>query len=467
MASECAGLRGGFIVAATGSGAGKTTTSLALVAALRARGLSIQTAKAGPDFLDAAWLAAVSGRPCPNLDGWMGRNPSVLADILSRFAAPADFVIVEGAMGLYDGDANGEFSTAVLAEYLKLPVLLLLNAKGVGQSVAAMAAGFLSWHSQIFSCALSFCGIICTHVGSQRHADILARGLEPVCKKFAVPLLGFLPKKDAPIIPSRHLGLVQAAEVAFDSYRASEWVSAHIDIDLLLKRISTKGLANIPAISAPLPARDTTVIAIARDRAFSFCYADLPLLLEELGVAVRFFSPLSDSVPPPCSAIYFPGGYPELYARQLSLNRSMLEAVRVLARSGLPIYGECGGYMYLLEGIAGPDDAQPWAMTGLLPGVATLRSRFAALGYRAARSAWLGSEAVYGHEFHYAAVRGECAGPIWRLADATGADLGWAGQRKGNVAGSWVHLYPEGSRSFWLAWLDLARSFAGMGKSVF
>lgn len=446
----------GLVLAGTASNTGKTTVAIALAAALKARGISVQPAKAGPDYLDAAWLAKAAGRACPNLDIWMARDSSAISSILGRFARSGDFVLAEGAMGLYDGDANGRASTAALAESLGLPVLLLLNAKGMGQSVAAMASGFLGWCAPGIAKKPHFCGIICVRTGSPRHEKILAKALEPVCREYGVPFLGCLPVKDAPCIPSRHLGLTQSCEMDIDEAKAGEWLASHVDVDLLLCQTAKHAMPIKPAVPARRRASAGPVTAIARDAAFAFCYADLPLLLEELGAYVVYFSPLHDNALPKCDAIYFPGGYPELYARELEKNGAMLVALREMAADGMPIYGECGGYIYLMDRVY-DTEGRPSQMAGLLRGEARLDKCLAALGYRAAKSLWLGSGLVYGHEFHYAKAAGESGEPLWRLSDAVGSDLGTAGQRKGNVAGSWVHLYPFGSHAFWREWVDLAR----------
>ncbi len=194
-------------------------------------------------------------------------------------------------------------------------------------------------------------------------------------------------------------------------------------------------------------------VGIAHDAAFRFCYADLPALLQELGAEPHFFSPMSDTAPPHCDALYFPGGYPELYARELSANTSMLTALRALAQQGVLMYGECGGFIYMMRELVDHDGGR-WPMAGLLPLSCRMGPRWAALGYRLCEGKYRG------HEFHYGQIGNATEHiPLWQsVRDGSGNELGPQGCRVGNISGSWVHLAPEGARPFWRAWLDLARA---------
>ncbi|WP_374281564.1 cobyrinate a,c-diamide synthase [Desulfovibrio sp.] len=521
----------GLVIGGTGSNSGKTTLTLALLCALHERGLVARAAKTGPDYIDAAFHAALTGQPAANLDTWMCREsapspterplsagaggsarlPAGLRRVFERMALPElpledtttalptshnllvpDMVVIEGAMGLFDGGHKGAGSTAHLAGLLGLPLLLVLNAGGMGQSVAALAEGFLhhrpAWAKNK---PLSFLGIVCTHVGSARHADLLRQSLAPLCKSSGVPLLGLMPRQGAPTLPARHLGLVEAREVLpdLDRHALAQWAESHCTIDMLLQRAGagtlrrplpahTTAQASTPPPTAPItlaarffsPAstgkgRDTRPLRIgmAWDEAFSFCYADLPALLGELKAEVVAFSPLRDNAPPRhCAGLYFPGGYPELHAGRIAANTSMRSALHALAAQGMPMYGECGGYMYLMRSLM--LHGQEYAMSGLLPCSCTLGQNKAALGYRAAQAQadWLPTAHsrplwVRGHEFHYAQEQpaplpAGCS-PLWQLHDSQGRFLRADGCRKGSVAGSWLHCYPEGSRRFWRAWL--------------
>ena len=491
----------GLLVASTTSGAGKTVAALGLIRALRGAGLEVRAAKTGPDFIDAAFLAAASGGPAVNLDAWMCRPgargrprglPAGLGRLRRRLLAPVgakapDIWVVEGAMGLYDGGPGGSGGAAQLAVLLDLPVLLVLNVRGMGQSVAALAEGFLRHEPP--GGAPRFLGVLCTQGGSGQHEGLLRDALGPVLRKARLPLLGFLPRADAPKIASRHLGLVEAREAlaGLDLDGLGRWFAAHCDVPGILRALGMAAPRTAPAVppqgpATPPPAsaaffpvrcapghRKRPRIGIARDAAFSFCYADLPALLAELGAEPVFFSPLEDAAPPPdCAGLYFPGGYPELHAGALAANTAMLGALRATAARGIPIYGECGGYIYLMRELEA--EGRRHALAGLLPLVCRLGERRAALGYREAAPVpgWLPANAenasppllVRGHEFHYARLSApglppSCA-PLWRVTDAAGKARGPEGCRLGRVAGSWLHLYPEGSRRFWKAWLALA-----------
>lgn len=487
----------GLLVAAPGSSAGKTVATLGLIRALRGLGLHVRAAKTGPDFIDAGFLAAASGAPAANLDAWMGapgrtRRPRALPAGPARLrrrllapdgARPPDLWVVEGAMGLYDGGPGGAGGAAELAALLDLPVLLVLNVRGMGQSVAALAEGFLRHKPR--GARPRFLGVLCTQSGGEGHERLLREALAPVLRREKLPLLGFLPRADAPEIASRHLGLVEAREAlaGLDLDGLGRWFAAHCDLRALLRALglamsgrtaatgTARGAASAhsetPAAFFPGRARRAprVRIGIARDAAFSFCYADLPALLGELGAKPVFFSPLADPAPPEgCAGLYFPGGYPELHAAALAANTAMLAALRALGARGLPVFGECGGYIYLMRELE--HDGRRHALAGLLPLACQVGGRLAALGYREATAlpGWLpeGMDpiTVRGHEFHYARLsapeRPPACQPLWRVTDAAGEPRGLEGCRLGRVAGSWLHLYPEGSRRFWKAWLALA-----------
>lgn len=501
----------GFLLAGTASGVGKTVTAIGLIRALRDLGLTVRAAKTGPDFIDTAFLAAASGAPAANLDGWMcspGRQrcpravPHGLDRVRRRLLAPQggnppDLWVVEGAMGLYDGGHGGMGGAAHLAALLDLPVLLVLDVRGMGQSVAALAEGFL--HHTPATGRPRFLGILCTHSGGSSHERLLRAALTPLLREKSLYLAGFLPCADAPRLPSRHLGLVEAREAltGMDLDGIGRWFAAHCDMAGLLRTLgipmpsrapaplpdtATKtGAVDNDATACPAPATvffpfrrhsaGRPRIGIAHDTAFSFCYADLPPLLAELGAEPVFFSPLADAAPPPnCAGLYFPGGYPELHAEALMANTSMLDALRAQAALGVPVYAECGGYIYLMRELEAHGNL--YALAGLLPLSCRLDDRLAALGYREAtpEPGWLPAASapsgtpltVRGHEFHYARLTSVplppgCA-PLWHIRDSASQERAPEGCRLGLVAGSWLHLYPEGSRRFWKAWLALAQA---------
>lgn len=471
----------GLVIAATSSNGGKTSASIALICALKRFGIPVLSAKCGPDFIDPSWLGWACGKPVANIDLHMtGREGHKrLQERLKAELGSHGALIVEGAMGLYDGDRQGRASTAEIAAIMQLPILLLLNAKGMGQSLAAVAEGFLnyqaSWQKETGAC--KFLGLICTHSGSDAHAALCRSILEPVVKKFNIPFLGCLSGRNAPQIPSRHLGLIRANEVSLNKDELADWFISQIDMPCLLENLELAKTGSspyrdrashatahefFPALSAP-DSRCVDV-AIARDEAFSFIYADLPALLQEAGARVEFFSPLHDPELPECDGIYLPGGYPELYAERLSGNLPMLAAIRRKAESGTPIYGECGGYIYLGHSLK-DGKGQLWKMCDLLPVKFELEKKLQGLGYRQVRAFTQvsgGPVICKGHEFHYARIvdASEDIKPLWRyMKEESGRVEGTCSRN--NVFGSWIHLYPEGSRDFWKYWLNLCLESKG------
>jgi cobyrinic acid a,c-diamide synthase len=428
---------------------------LALTAALVRRGYVVQGCKIGPDFIDPAHHQALTARPAYNLDSWMNGARGVAANVIHALRHPPkpDVLLIEGVMGLFDGahGNDGNASTAEAARLLKLPVLLLLDTRGLAQSAAAMALGYISHMPE-----LVFAGLACTQVGGPGHKDMLREALHAL----PVPLLGLLPEKDAPRLASRHLGLVSPHEKPLDAARREHmagWAERNLDVEALLARMT--------AIDAPCA--ETTYgkasdapgkkILIARDAAFCFLYPELPDLLREAGARCVFFSPTEDAGLPEGDIVYVPGGYPESFAQRLSANASMREAMRAFSLAGKPVYGEGGGYVYLMEELQ--LDGKNWPMTACLPLRCRLESERAALGYRVvrpARASPLASkedvEALVGrgHEFHYARITdGPRLPELWRLAGRNGQGMENEGALLENTAGSWVHLAPYGAWSFW------------------
>jgi cobyrinic acid a,c-diamide synthase len=428
----------GLILAAPESGGGKTVVALALIGALRRRGLRVGAAKSGPDYIDTAFLAAASGCACRNLDAWAMR-PATIAAALAALAC--DLVLCEGAMGLFDGiGASGEGSTAALARLVGWPIVLVVDAAGMGASVAALVAGFARHRPET-----RLAGLILNRVGSDRHRDLLAVALAAELPE--LPLLGALPRAAELVLPSRHLGLVQASEHdALPSLldRAAALAERHIDVARLAALARPSALAAAEG-QAPLPPLGQR-IAVARDAGFAFAY---PATLEgwrSKGAALSFFSPLADEAPDDAAdAVFLPGGYPELHAGRLAAARRFRAGLAAAAQRGAVIYGECGGYMVLGRGLVDAHGARH-AMAGLLPLETSFSQRRLHLGYRAARLAAPGplgpKGARYrGHEFHYATISEEQAGArLFDLADGEGAALAPGGARIGTVMGSFVHL---------------------------
>jgi cobyrinic acid a,c-diamide synthase len=433
---------GGLILAAPASGSGKTLVTAGLLRCLRRRGVRIAAAKAGPDFVDPTFHALASGAPCRNLDLW-GMQRATLAATVARLQAEAEIVLCEGVMGLYDGTGeDGESgSTAELARITGWPVVLVVDARGQGASVAALLRGFAGHRPDLSALA----GIIFNRVSSKRHAALLAAAATRHLPDLA--LLGSLSADPALALPARHLGLVPASENAAAEAvigRAAAAVGAALDIDRLRGMARPSRLADAGRRRSIPPLGRT--IAVARDDAFCFLYPSLLEAWQQAGAALRFFSPLAGDPPDPrADAVYLPGGYPELWAARLAAEHAFLAGLRRAAADGKPVYGECGGYMMLGEALIDAEGRRH-RMAGLLPLVSSFAERRLALGYRQAAlvaDAPLGRAgcSFRGHEFRYATViREGRADRLWRAADAAGNDLDAAGLRRGPVFGSFLHL---------------------------
>ena len=427
-----------LIIAAPHSGAGKTTVTLALLAALKRRGLLVRAAKAGPDYIDPAFHTAVAGAASVNLDSWA--MPATLLDAVAAQAADgADLFVIEGVMGLFDGaagPAGQSGATADLAAHFGVPVVLVLDVARQAQSAAAVVRGFAS-HDP----AVRIAGVILNRVGSDRHRALVADAIAA----YGIPVLGALPREATLALPERHLGLVQAIEHA-DLVLFSERLTAAAEQYFDLEAIAACAAPFAPAATtdcAPAMPPPGQRVALARDRVFSFVYPHLIAAWRQAGAEILPFSPLGDE-PPPGSAdsCWLPGGYPELHAETLAAARKFSSGLRRFAQTR-PVHGECGGYMVLgqsLEDAAG----RRHAMTGLLGHSTSFAARKLHLGYRAARllsDSVLGCAGtiVRGHEFHYAALASPGNDePLAEVIDGAGGTVE-AGGRRGHVSGAFFH----------------------------
>jgi cobyrinic acid a,c-diamide synthase len=432
----------GLIVAAPRSGSGKTTVTLALLAALRRRGVAVRAAKAGPDYIDPAFHAAAIGSPSLNLDSW-AMAPALLDALACAASQDADIFVIEGVMGLFDGvvAAPGRGgSTADLAAKFALPVVLVLDVSGQSQTAAAVARG-LAMHDP----AVRIAGVVLNRVGSARHQALVADAMASA----GIPVLGAV-KRDAGIAtPERHLGLVQAgehADLAERLGRLADMAERDIDLDGIVAaaaplQLSRAAIVGSPPRSLPPPGQR---IALAADRAFSFIYPHVVEGWRRAGAEIVAFSPLADEPPPPdCDSCWLPGGYPELHAATLAAARRFRDGLARFAATR-PVHGECGGYMVLGAGLEDADGARH-EMTGLLGHETSFADRKLHLGYREARliaPSALGPAGgtLRGHEFHYATVTepGNDA-PLVALVDGQGQALGPAGGRRGHVTGAFFH----------------------------
>ena len=428
----------GLIVAAPQSAAGKTTVTLALLAALQRRGVGVRAAKAGPDYIDPAFHAAIVGAPCFNLDSWAMSD--ILLDALAAEAAgSANLLLIEGVMGLFDGASgpNGRRgATADLAAHFGLPVLLVVDVARQAQSAAALIHGFATYDP-----AVRIGGVVLNRVASERHRALLADAVRPL----GIPLIGALPRDTNIALPERHLGLIQAREhdnLATLGERLAALAERHLDLDAAIRCAGSLQIE--PQKSAGCIPPPGQRIALAQDAAFSFVYPHLTESWRRAGVEIVPFSPLADEKPPESAdCCWLPGGYPELHASRLAAARNFIAGLRSFARTR-PVHGECGGYMVLGQNL---EDAQGrnHAMTGLLGHSTSFARRKLHLGYRSARlvaDCVLGpcGTTVRGHEFHYASLVDPGSDePFADVFDAENRPLGRSGGRRGYVTGSYFH----------------------------
>lgn len=428
----------GLIIAASRSGGGKTTVTLALLAALVRRGLRIQAAKVGPDYIDPRFHEAATGRQSFNLDSW-AMPPSLIDALMGGASAGADLLVIEGAMGLFDGipaKPRRTGATADIAARLSLPVLLVIDVAGQSQSAAALLRGFASHDPEV-----RIGGVVLNKLGSERHQRLIAGAVEAL----GIPILGAIPRDAGLALPERHLGLVQAREhgdLAARLTQLAAMAERHLDLDGIVKRARPPRLSPAQA-EAPLSPPGMR-IALAQDEAFSFVYPHVLEGWRRAGAEILPFSPLANEPPPQsCDCCWLPGGYPELHAGRIAAARRFRAGLAHFAETR-PVHGECGGYMVLGESLEDADGVTH-RMAGLLGHATSFAKRKLHLGYREARllsSSPLGKQGsrLRGHEFHYAALTDPGKDePLMELADGEGRPLGPSGGRRGTVTGSFFH----------------------------
>jgi len=434
-----------IVIGAATSGAGKTTIAAGLMAALTARGLAVQPFKVGPDFIDPTHHTRCCGRACRNLDPFMMGEDGV-RETFGRASAGADIAVIEGVMGLHDGvDGTSLGSTAHVARLLEAPVLLAVDAKGASRTVHAVVRGVAGYDP-----AVRVAGVVFNRIGSARHRELIERGRE-------LPVLGWIPRDDALAVPSRHLGLSLADELAsHDAF--GDVVGAHVDLDGV---IAIAGSATPITAPSPVPAAESdTTIGVALDSAFCFYYADNLDRLRDAGARLVFFSPATDDYPD-VDALYIGGGYPELHAAALESGQAR-PAIARAAADGMPIWGECGGLVYLSRSLEA--DGRSHRMCGVLPTDSTMTGGIRGLGYVdgtcvAGPLPGLHDAGVRGHEFHYSDCSPD-ADARYALSLSRGRGLG--GGRDGlfehaTIAG-YTHAYF--SDRFCSAFVRAARAFA-------
>ena len=435
-----------LVIAGTGTSVGKTMLTAGLILAFKAKGLTVQSFKVGPDYIDPAYLAHVSGRPCRNLDSWM-LGEGALQQVLAQGSLGADLAIVEGMMGLFDGRGGGlEGSTAEVARVIRAPIILVIDVDRTAESAAAVALGFKTYLS-----GLKLAGVLLNNVASDTHRRTIE---DAVWNGAKLPVLGALPTIAGLGIPERQQGLLPVGE-------NQEWdriigilataIARDVDLDVLL-RIAQKAelLPLVPRkiFQGPAARADRVRLGVAYDEAFNFYYPENLELLEEQGAEIVPFSPLEDPhLPPALAGLYLAGGFSETFVEPLERNRAMAESFQRASRAGIPIYAECGGLMYLARSLR-TEDGTRHAMAGVLPVDVAMDGQLRRFGYRqllTLEENILSPKGQFyrGHEFHWSRIVGHDGGlrPAYQMLNAEGDAIGYEGFNGPNLLASYVHLH--------------------------
>lgn len=447
------------LIAAVSSGSGKTTVVSALLAALRARGLNVCAFKVGPDYIDPGYHAAAAGRPVYNLDTWLMSKSEALYLFADR-SEGADIAIIEGVMGFYDGGRGGVSSTAEIASLLDAPVLLVMDVKSMGESAAAIAKGFREYGGP--SC---IDGVILNKLGSDSHRDLI----ESAMRDISMPVYGAFKRDGRFVIPERQLGLTPAEEdIRVLLTVLSNAAEESADVEAIVSLAKCAPDMDIPERKRPASGSRVR-IAVAKDEAFSFYYPDSLAVLEEYGAELCFFSPLNDGLLPDCDGAIFGGGFPELFAKELSENNSMKNSISEAAGRGMPIYAECGGFMYLTRKVV-ITSGEKFAMAGIVPYSCRMNDKLQRVGYVEGKSlsdnvlAAAGS-VMKGHEFHFSSAYADSPAlrPAFRFTKQRNGELYEGGYASKNVLASYMHVHFAGNRQAARRFTDFCRRYAHNG----
>ncbi len=430
-----------LIIAATQSGSGKTTITAGLLAALKNRGLNVQAYKIGPDYIDTGWHELASGKTSHNLDSWLV-GADKLKEIFTETASGADISIIEGVMGLYDGGRGGISSTAEISKFIDAPVVLVIDAKSMGTSAAAIALGFRE-----FDKSVKLAGVILNRLGSDSHKKIIVDALN----ELGIKCFGAIKRNDEFFLPERHLGLVPTAENnSVDVIKKiCAAVEEQVDVDALIELAKNSAPLQTSTNHQPLNTNHLK-IAVARDKAFNFYYGASLNELERLGAEIIYFSPLNDEHLPKVDGLIIGGGFPEMFAASLEQNKKLRAEIFNAAEAGLPIFAECGGFMYLMSRLI-DFNGKSFEMCNVLDGAATMTNKLQMVGYVEAeilRDCAIGKagDKIRAHEFHFSTAETSDEKIFKCQRMRTGAEY-FAGVAKKNLVASYLHIHFAGNPS--------------------
>jgi cobyrinic acid a,c-diamide synthase len=420
--------------------------------------------KVGPDFIDPGHHTKIAGKTSFNLDSWM-LSREYNTRIFNENTKDSDIAVVEGVMGLFDGiDGLSEAgSTAQMAKWLDLPVVLIVNAKGTARSAAAIVQGF-----ENFDKDLKIAGVIFTKTGSLRHYDYLKKAVEQNCR---TKCLGFMPRDDSIVMPERHLGLVTADELDIGKKVLSTLTSMvrdHIDMEGLINCLdAVKSVENTESEISGFSGEQRPTIAVARDEAFCFYYQDNLDILKKIGAKIVEFSPLNDNrLPQDIDGIYFGGGYPEVFAKALSEKNKLLQEIKDKSLSGMPIYGECGGFMFLCNKLSNMDETQKYSMSGCFDLNIQMSKRLRSLGYREItlkQDTIIGKkgDVLKGHEFHYSSLENHDSDipNVYHVTSRVGQKISLKGYQVSNTLGSYLHIHFGSNEGCAKQFVDICKGF--------
>lgn len=454
----------GFVLAATHSGAGKTTITAGILGALKQRGLSVQAFKTGPDYIDPAFHSFITQKPAYNLDSYL-LSDQTIRHLFAKHAQSADVTVVEGVMGLFDGVGGTQDlgSTAYLSKCLDLPVILVIDGSGQARSAAALVKGFAEFDPEV-----RIAGVIVNKVSTKNHYDIIKQAVET---STGIACVGYVLKNENVQLTSRHLGLVPAGEVENLNQKLEEVVTmieACIDLDTILSLgACARPLATCHDVETYADRYKGLSVAVAKDRSFSFYYEDNLQLMSELGLTLKYFSPMSDASVPEADFLYIGGGFPEVFGKALAENVQMKQSIKAFADANKPIYAECGGLMYLCQAIVDLE-GQRHDMVGLIEGEAVMTGKLKHFGYNRIQVSpkLSGVDLVMkGHEFHRSEIRfkdpslrGDYGYSLHKERNGVAGEPWTCGYGYKNAYGAYAHIHFYTEPAWLLHWLELAKN---------